>query len=73
MIITGDRNTLIILNDTDLSTIKHINNKGLYLSSGIYHKERDIIYLGTEMKILIEFDFKKLEVARRTSCSSHVY
>ena len=55
MIITGIENELIILNDTNLSTIKQINHKFGDLSSGIYHEERDIIYLGM-YEGLIEFD-----------------
>ena len=57
MIITGIKNKLIILNDADLSTIKQIDHEYEDLYCGIYHKDRDMIYLGAD-KGLIEFDQK---------------
>ena len=57
MIITGIKNKLIILNDADLSTIKQIDHEDEDLYCGIYHKDRDMIYLGAD-KGLIEFDQK---------------
>ena len=63
MIITGIKNKLLILNDTDLSTIKQIDHSYEHLNYGIYHKERDIIFLGT-FKGLIEFDQKQLVIKR---------
>ena len=63
MIITGLPYKIIILNDTDLSTIKQIDLGDRYIFCGRYHKERDIIYLGAEY-LIFEFDFKKLEITR---------
>ena len=55
MIITGAYNILLILNDKDLSTFKEIDHKYGYLWSGIYHKDREMIYLGV-YENLLEFD-----------------
>ena len=63
MIITGIENKLLLLNDTDLSTIKQIDHECGNLNCGIYHKERDLIYLGTD-KGLIEFYQKQLVIKR---------
>lgn len=63
MIITGIENKLLILNDSDLSIIKQIDHQCGLIYCGIYHKERDIIYLGIYKK-LIEFDMRKFEIKR---------
>ena len=63
MIITGIKNKLLILNDSDLSTIKEIEHSYLFLRSVIYNKEIDMIYLGISIN-LIEFDHKQLVIKR---------
>ena len=55
MIITGIWCKLLILNDTDLSTIKEINHEYGALLCGIYHQDREMIYLGVDDNLL-EFD-----------------